>query len=317
MSAITVKSAILSQIDHLAEIQEALQNALSFKGDDSLWLIVDGASDVNYENTVKGETISVLDSKLKRAELGSVLSDWLRLHNTYFSTKAGISGVTSLISAIENHYGFRVHPAFHQLVKGAGNTGFQTAYIFPRNQEVGSYTATGTATGTFTPNENVLDITQNGLGVLQVTTNDEVGVNNLVLSITGTKVAGTPVSVTLTIPSATPDESVFYLGSTTTTADYTTGGTISVDKTGGFVNGDHVLVKNAEGISELAVVQSLVADTSLTLRSYGASSNGLRNTYLTGSLVIPLFASVTAVTNSNGNNGDVLTLDFVSDRELS
>jgi hypothetical protein len=95
-------------------------------------------------------------------------------------------------------------------------------------------------------------------------------------------------------------------------------GVVLMAATSQFKVGQKVLVRDTNN-QEVAEVVTISVNTSLTLKKVGGTTNALRNDYTTAAsaVVVPLFKDVTAVTNSNGTNGDDVNFKFEPDRAIS
>lgn len=317
----SVESQILAQIDNIAASQLAMVNALSARDDNALWNLCYAADDIPYNNRVLGASLTAVDRAVKTVTGSSQLfSDWFRLHNDYFSIDTPLPGVTSLKSAIETYYRWRVPKYFNDLLSG-NYQAIAPANVFPDDQLVlGSYAATGTNTGTFTDGSGPIDKTKTGPGILaaKVITNI-IGGNNFVLAVTGVFEDTTTVQMAVTLPTTSAIGTTVIIGAQALTGAHTASsgnGVVSVAATAQFKVGQKVLVREGTK-TEVAQVNSISANTSLTLGIVGGTTNSLRNNYTTSAKVIPLFLDVSAVTNSNGTNGDTVQFRFDPDRTYS
>jgi len=321
----SVELQIRSQIDEIAATKQALVTALAGRSSSALWTLVDAAGDIPYENRVKGTNIYAVDQSINSVSIQTLVADWFRLHNEYFQQDAGLTvgstPVTSLKSAVETYYRWRVPQYFNDLMTGALGQGIALSNVFPRGDlSLGSYAATGTAAGTFTDGSS-LETTLAGPGMVNTIVTHLIGANDLVLSVTCKYEDGTTVAVGVTLPTTSAVGTKKIVGQQALTSNHTAAsdnGVVLVAATGQFKVGQKVLVKDTNG-QEVAQVLSLVANTSLTLTTVGGTTGGLRNNYTTAATatVTPLFTDVTAITNSNGTSADAVSLAFEPDRTLT
>jgi hypothetical protein len=327
----SVESQVQAQVDHIGLIKQAFETAISARNPDALWLAVDAASNIAYENRVRGSLITEVDNAISNISIGQIFQNWFRLHNDYYAMDAGLETPTGdLIStfkaAIEGNYRWRVSQEFNDVMKstlGSGS-GISNAYVFPSSLiSLGTYTATGTSTGTFTDGD-AADTTLSGPGIVGLKViNQSIQSNNVVTAITLKYEDLTTVSVAATAASSAAAGTVYNVGEKSLTSNHTAAsdaGVISISATSPFKVGQKVLVKDSES-QEVAEVVSISTNASLTLKKIDGDSEdpSLRNDYTTANSakVIPLYIDVTAMTNSNGTSGDDLELVFIPDRSAT
>jgi hypothetical protein len=328
----SVELSLLLQINDIAATKQAFATAVAARGLNTLWWLVDFASNIVYENRVKGDSVSGIDNTIANINIGSsVFGDWFNLQNAYFSQDTPLVGVTSLKAAIETYYRWRVPQYFNDIATLGNNQGIDPLYVFPYPEFlVGSYAATGAATGTYTKGVGPLDSTIVGPGILALTvTGAPIGGASLGLTLTGVYSDGTTGPVTASVPTTSAVGTVVPVGGQALTAGHTgaTGnGVVSVAATTPFRVGTLVVVReDTTGTvpflwtTEVAEVAAIGAG-SLTLRQptpLGATApfpNGLRNNYTTAARVYPLFYDVTAIANTTGTGGDAVRVGFLPDR---
>jgi hypothetical protein len=326
-----VELSLQLQIQDIAAVTEAFSTAVSGRHDATLWWLVDYASNIIYENRVKGSSIIAIDDNIATVNIGSsIFGDWFNLQNAYFAQDQPLEGVLSLKNAIEIMYRWRVPQYFNDVAVTGNGQGIQPQYVFPHvGFNVGTYEATSGTAGTYTKGVGPLDSTLTGPGILQVAPiGAAIGAATLTLALTAVYSDGTTGTIPASIPNGSATTTSFALGGSALTAAHTgaTGnGVVSVAATTTFRTGTLVvIVEDKTGTTpflwatEVAEVVS-IGSGQLTLRQPtppGAANpfpNGLRNNYTTAATVYPLFTDVTAVTNSTGTAGDEVQISFRPD----
>jgi len=107
-SPVGVELQFRNQIDHLGAYRRDIRLAILGRAD--LWSMVDAAGDEDYENAIKGVTVTDIDLVLDEVRFGSQTSlrQWWSLHNSYFANVAGLenppgTAVSNVNEALSNY----------------------------------------------------------------------------------------------------------------------------------------------------------------------------------------------------------------------
>ncbi len=120
----------------------------------TFWYTVDSTGDQDYENTIKGESLTLIDQALLGGlNLGSTMSEWFNLHESYFQLKRNYgNGFSGWLD--ENHY--RVSSDFNLVYEEARGISLDPRYVYLDNDD-DSYTLASIAGTTYTyPNSGIL-----------------------------------------------------------------------------------------------------------------------------------------------------------------
>lgn len=315
----SVETQVIKQAYHIAAIKDKYLAAMATRAANALWTMVDAAADISYENRVKGSNITTIDTNVAAASIGSLVTDWLRLHNEYFSLDAGLTGVTSFATAL-SYYRSRI-PSFAVDYLGMASI-LDVDYVSPDHTvSLGNYAASSSVAGTFTDGSSI-DVLTSGPGQVGVYVINQgiVNTNDLVLGVTCKYEDDTTVAVAVTIPKNSTVGIFRLVGKQALTGNYSApgNGTISIAATGQFKQGQQVVLSDDNLQVEVAEIVTIVTNTSLTLKKIGAVANNLFHSWTTAAnaYVVPLFKDVTAVTNSDGNTGDDVEFKFCPDRPI-
>jgi hypothetical protein len=80
MSYTIPEIATLRAADKLAQVKKTAVS--TFSGTTTLWAVSNGTNDVTYENTVKGQTLTDIDTKMYN--VGQYCINWFSIHDQYF-----------------------------------------------------------------------------------------------------------------------------------------------------------------------------------------------------------------------------------------
>lgn len=302
-----VELQIRLQADNLAAYKGEIVAVTS--GRSKLWTLVDAASDEPYENRVKGQTITDLDTKLTNVQFGTTIGPWVTLHNDYFATDAGIANVTTLALAIP-YYRWRVSQFFQQFYYEYTGSYLNAAYVFPRyDLSFGTFARTSNV---FT-NGSVVNTTESGLAKVQATATSIIGGVTWTVTPTLKRSDDTTVQLSISFLAADALGTSRIFGEEFLTNNVSANATvIPLANTTQFKVAEPVLLQDSNN-QEAATVASIQAGVSITLTA------GTRWGYNTASSakVTPLFKDVTACTGSGGTAGDTCKLEVAVDRAVS
>lgn len=155
--------------------------------------------------------------------------------------------------------------------------------------------ATAPGAGTFTANEGDLDITKT-VGSPIIWNSNSAG-GDVVATIVVSKFANADYSLSVDMTGAADVNGI--IGSVPLTSGETAAATVLRATTlpvGRFVAGDYVLIYETDALQEIAVVASMITDTSVTV------TTGIRHTYTNAAVVYPLYTGITSVTGTAGTN---------------
>jgi len=309
----------------MASVRAAFKAAIITRDANALWFLVDASGNIPFENAVKGSTLSAVDEGIREVEVSSIFSSLVSILDTYFTQSSGLVVDTVTITGIRNALtlAYRSRISLHTaliLKKLQGNT-VDAASVYPDHLiSIGTYAATGAAAGTYTAGTapNKVDCGPGRFGIVATTV---IGAENLTVSVTAQYADLTNAVVTVVMPLTSAIGTTVLIGRQALAANHTASsgsGLISVAATGQFKVGQLVLVSDTNS-SEVAEVVSIVTNTSLTLKRVGNTVNSLLNNYATAdsAQVVPLFVSVSTVTNSTGTNLDAVALRVIPDRTLT
>lgn len=95
MTVASVENAIKDMLDYMAYFNDSVAQ-IGFTGD-LFWHKVDNSSDITYENAVKGDALTELDSNLASGKVGAVFADWFSYHDAYARVRLGLSGFSEYL----------------------------------------------------------------------------------------------------------------------------------------------------------------------------------------------------------------------------
>jgi hypothetical protein len=153
--------------------------------------------------------------------------------------------------------------------------------------------ATSPGPGTFTANEGDLDITKTVGSPIIWNSNSSGG--DVVATIIVSKFANADYSLSVDMTGAANVQGI--IGSVPMTSGETAAATALRATTcaaGRFVAGDYVLIYETDALQEIAVVASMITDTSMTV------TTGIRHTYTNAAVIYPLYTGITSVTGTAG-----------------
>jgi hypothetical protein len=302
-----VELAVRNQVDNLGAYKAALRLAVT--GRNSLWAMVDAAGDQTYENVLKGFSITAVDTSLGNTKFGNQINDWFTLHRDYYTTYAGITGVTDINSAL-TYYRWRVPQDFNDLYRDwSGNYLTLTNVFPPADLILGTYAKTSS---TFTAG-TAIDTTKASSARIMANATSLIGGANLTLTATLVKSDSTTTTQSVTISSGSAIGTTATFGQTSLGSNAASGQpTVSVSSTSAFIVGEKVLLSDSSN-QEVLTVLSMVTNTSVTF------TQNLRNSYTTAAsaIVTPLYNGITGCTHSLGTNGDTVNFKIAVDRTIS
>lgn len=325
MSFATVRVASLALLDHMAAVRAAFKGAISSRNANALWLLSDASADIPFENALKGTILSAVDTAVQGIEVSSMFASLVSLLDAYFSQTAAIVvdtvPVTGIRNALPLAYRSRVSLHTAEILKKLQGNAIDSASVYPDHvPNIGTYAATSGTTGTYTAG-TAPDKVNCGPGQFGVIATTVIGGANLTLSVTAQYADLTNAVLPVVVPTTSAIGTTIIVGQQALAANHTASsgsGLISVAATGQFKVGQLVLVSDTN-TSEVAEVVSIVTNTSLTLKRVGNTVNSLVNDYTTAASakVVPLFVSVSTVTNSTGTNLDAVAIKVIPDRTLT
>lgn len=268
----------------------------AFATGDDFWVKVDAAADETYENRIKGQSITDMDTALSNMSLfgADAVRAWFNLHNSYFNTDLGLA--SPLFANYLASKGWRIpYEAAECLVDALGAASRLPArWVFPkgiRPADTNDPSSSGmhlfgtwTGESSYAASEGAL---LNCFGAV------------LIISREATPGGTSPVA-TATLQDGTTKDIAFtasanqygqvILGSQAIGAAGAAAGqkVVPVAATGQFKASEYVLVIKADySVQELAQIDTIQANASLTMKA------NLINSFVENDLVFPLFTNVT------------------------
>lgn len=300
----TTDLQIFKAIDQLARGFTNAESAFAARTKD-LWHLADDSGDQDYEILLKDESIKLFDESL----LGMVavdpdgFADWIRLHENHFQNNLGLSETPLFNSYLEARK-IRVPQKFADAYsKAKGNNSaydLDAANIFakgilgtgdPTNSKMHLF---GTLTNTtYVADDGDLDLTDVSEAPILAVNMNASQTQSAILSC---KLAtGDPKTVEVSYANSAQyvynvvgkiDNGVSTLSKGDTE--------IAADDTSVYaVNQKVIIVDSVRGLAEQAVVDSISAHTSVSLKS------GLLNDYAAGWIMYPCFKGIT-ISGSSG-----------------
>ena len=305
-----VAAQIKAQLDRMAYGRQTMKAA--FATGDDFWTKVDAAADETYENRVKGSDITALDTALANMSVfgTSALAKWFTLHNDYFN--ADLSLASPYIASYLATVGWRVpYEAAECLVDALGSSNRLSAWrVFPkgiRPADEGDPTSSGMHKfGQWT--EVTYAVTDGALVnsyapvlfiPLDATVNPSSPIATATLQDATTKDIAFSPSATQYAQGILGSQAIGAAGAAAAQKD------IPVAATAQFKAGEWVLIVKADySVQEVAQIDSLVANTSLTMES------NLINSFVENDLVLPMFTNVTRKSGGFDADKDVAFYAF-------
>ncbi len=344
MSALTVEQNFRAQCDHLGAYKEGLVAAIADRDADTLWKLVDNTSDIDYENRVKGSSVSSIDADLSTLKFGNTLATWFSLHNQYFAADADIDDVNDISTALA-YYRWRVPEYFNDFHKNAFNRDLPLNNVSPNSDTIiGTATVDGGGASITFVAGDTLDTTKASTlgGILGVkigpTITTSIVLNDLKLKVDDTDIytlSAFTVDAALPPPAYSAGQFIPLLVQTMDGNAVVNTGVVPVASTNGFFPGQHVLIcsdaldfnaayegppSNLTLVQELAEVISVDSGNSITVGKVGQTGTpeaGLRNAFLSGDSVYPLFKDILVnSTSGSGTAGEYVTFHYLPDRVL-
>jgi hypothetical protein len=315
----SVELQVRLMADHLAAYKEAVVDAI--EGRAHLWDMVDAAADEAYENAVKGTAITAVDSALDSVVINSTTNSWFQQHQAYFASIAGISGVTSVKTAID-YYGWRVHEYFDDLFRSFSGQHLSLPQIYPA--QITLYQLTDSGSPAVVAGETP-DLTKYAYGIIAAQNLQIQGATAFNLTANLVRANDTEAEFEFEWTNGNAANTVRYAGRYTLTAEYDTGtddGVVTIG-THAAVAGDRVLLSGTvSGTLQQQVVEvTAVGATTITCRNIGGSAaGGIRWAFPIGGTATILFkgfSETTPLTRNTGNSGDEADFYFAEDRAIS
>lgn len=193
----TVETAIISASSRSAQIISTLKTAISSDNGTSFWDLVDATSNIPYENAVKGDDLSSLDTDLTNINIGALFGPWFNRHEEYARVRLGLAyGFREFLQT----RGIRLHESFGKIWLAATGTSPEPYLVFADQSLDANILGTLTAPNTgseFTSLSSGLENTRLGI---KVTTN--IGaITDLTLTVVvrNSAMASTDTSKTITV----------------------------------------------------------------------------------------------------------------------
>lgn len=329
MSQATADAALRGIFDRYAKLRQAAKSA--WTGGTDFWARVDAAADETFENIVKGQIVTDLDTTIENAAIGdqAEFGAVLALISTYFSNATtgqapGLGYSSDPLNSYLDARRFRVAYEFAQLWADKYSSAIDPQFIFPKgtwaadigdNSTAGLHAwgehTRGASTWTFAAGDGLLPATVQGAAVMLVS---DVGVTGNITSGTVTVVLQdrlTPKTVSLPSPQTFAADAQVKLGQEAITSGAAAAqADVAVAATAQFTEGDWVIIVE-DAVTEVAQVKTVTTNTKLTME------DNLVNSFTTSGVVIPLFTNVTAMAATGGSSGEKIQLYALPDRAIA
>ena len=320
MSAAGVRTSVLAEFDTAAalrEAQQALVPAVDGDGKGWLWLGVDGADDQDYENARKGSRATAADVALLSGpqwaspELKATLNDL----EAYCSDVLGITGAYPRVGGYLASIGSRVSDrAAENIFEALGNRLPATA-VFPKGvlpadgadpSAAGLHKFGRYASSALTAADGALPATIGASGIVAI----NLGATQTVAAtFTATRADGTTVDLALSLSTAAQYTQTRLGAQAVNTSAAAGQKTIPLAATAQFKAGEYALVWESDANSEVILVASIAANTSV------AATSNLVHSYTGAAVVIPFFRSV--VYKNGGSGSGNVDLFALPDRTIA
>jgi hypothetical protein len=324
-------------MDYFAKWRQGLLNP----GGTSLWARVDAAADATYENIVKGQDVTNLDTALAEGAFGNLplIKKWFDLNQSYFAnpTTGSAPGLGFATDSWNSYFSARRHRApyhFAELYYDNSGQRFAAQWVFPKGtwaanigdnsasglHKYGAFALSGSGAGAWASADGILP----GQTIAGVESNVCMGAVILVSTAGST---ATAASVTATLQDRTTTKTIalatgssftantqFVLGEEVLTGQANSGQKIvEVAATGQFTVGDWVLVSDSDGVTEACKVASIQANTSITMEDNLVHTFTLAKS----SKVWPLFVNAQIAGITGGGNGQNVQVYARPDRAIA
>lgn len=309
----SAETALYGVFGRFAKIRQNWQ-AAGATGTD-FWTRVDAAGDETFENRLKGQDLTDLDTAIENGSFGGTtyIRNVLSRATAYLSypttgSEPGLGYTSDPWNTYLAATGQRVPYEFAEIYYDCYGIRLDPENVFPKGTwaaDIGDNASAGlhdfgevlntTGTWAFTADDGALDTDRTvGAAIIAVS---NVGVTgNVTMTITCTNQTGDGVDITLTDQAFSADSQI-VLGqeSLTSTADAAQK-VVAVAATGQFTDEEWVLLRDSDGVTERAQIDSIVTNTSLTMK------DNLIHSFTTGksATVWPLFTDVESIDTASG-----------------
>jgi hypothetical protein len=293
-----VAAQIKAALDRLAKGRQNSQ--ANFATGTDFWALVDAAADETYENRVKGTDMTALDAALASGAVWSTVSlkKWFESHNSYMNFDLGLAHpyFDSYLATV----GWRVPWEAAEAHYEALNLRISPQFVFPKGtrpadgadpaasgmHKFGRLTGTAGAP-TWAAVDGALSTSMKGAPILITNEDADASVTDLVMRCTLQD--GTTKDITVALAAATQHAQTLVGAQAIGAAGAAAGQkVVPVAATTQFKASEWVLIVKADfSVQEVAQIDSLVAATSITVKS------NLINSWVEDDLVLPMFTSVT------------------------
>jgi len=319
MALTAVETTLMGLFDRWAYEKAACRTAAV--GGTDVWTRVDASADETFENRVKGESCTTLDTAIETMKLGQLtdLRAVLGYIQTYCTTDLGLTGLDAYLTAKR----WRVDAKFAALWVEAAKAALSVANI-AGDADAGA-AAPGTCLGTLTRGGAIasaadISTSYSASPILgRVTT---IGSADWTVTITAKLQDATTKSVAQVVLGTGNGGAVgntYVFGAQALSGGAASGQkVIPVAATAQFKAAQQVLVTQWSGAApdevwleqEIATIDSITENTSITVLS------NLLHTYTTDAFVYPLYRGVTAASGSGGTASDAIAFYPAPDRRL-
>lgn len=324
----SAESSIQGQMDRFAALRQAWQGV---NGGTDFWTRVDAAGDEVYENRVKGQDITDLDTAIANADFGSLtnIGKWISLHQAYLANptsgpEPGLGYTTDPWNSWLAAMRWRVPYGFNELFYNRMGVRLNPLRVFPKgtwSANIGDNSSAGLhkfadlsnsgGTWSLTAADGALDVNVvQGAAVILVSDDGVTG--SVSGTITCTNQQGQDVNVAVSSLSLPADQQA-VLGAEAIITDVSEGNTnINVTLVDAFTAGDAVILIDDNNM-EIGIVNSIEVGV-LHL------AQGTRFGYTTtaSAYVWPLYINVTDISNfSGGSDGESIQIYARPDRAIA
>jgi hypothetical protein len=317
-------------MDRLAKLRQSYQGV---NGGTGFWARVDAGADETYENRIKGQSLTDLDAAVTSAKFGaqSNISKWFDLHHSYLSTSTagaepGLGLAAPLWESFLATVGWRVPYEWAELYYDKTGVRIRSEYIFANGTWAANIADNATAglhkfgaslraagAWTFTAAEGALPTTVKGAPIIIVSNGGSTATAASITATCQDRAATKTISVAAAGGAFAADTQQ-VIGEQALTGNADAGQKIvAVAATAQFTAGDWVLLVDSDGVTELCQVDTIQANTSLTMET------NLINAFTTAktSVVWPLFGSAAIAGVTGGTNDDSVEIYARPDRAIA
>ena len=323
MAITNALTSMLAQADNLAAYRHEILTAID--GRAPLWDMVDDAADQPYENSVKGQEITDLDTALDNLSIGANLSPWFSLHDQYYSKNLAPTVPTATTwAAAMAYYRCRVSGHIGVFYKNRYGSNLAAAVQFPVHYDLGQLGSIQYYGNVFTDGIALPSSSSDrlvGPGIVGVTTLGDLSSGSFIMTITLTYEDGTDKTFTgVTIPNLSSTGDTVLIGETDVTGAITAGVTdeIQVADSTPFKAGTTILVREGE-VTEIFTVTDVttgVLTVDVDTTNTNVALRTPRNSFTTAAKVYPLWIDCTACSATSGSNGYEAVIQFQPDRPI-